>query len=82
MCIRDRGDYKSRTLKLIEILKGWTPHNYLIASPEGIDAVSYTHLIYIFCIFNENALYKMTTAYISYSDKLFIEYIKKRIPPH
>ena len=33
-------------------------------------------------IFNENALYKMTTAYISYSDKLFIEYIKKRIPPH
>lgn len=33
-----KGDYKPRTLKLIEILKEWTPHNYLIASPEGVDA--------------------------------------------
>ena len=29
--------YKPRTLKLIEILKEWTPHNYLIASPEEIE---------------------------------------------
>lgn len=33
-----KGDYKPRTLKLIEILKEWTPHNYLIASPEGVDS--------------------------------------------
>lgn len=33
-----KGDYKPRTLKLIEILKEWTPHNYLIASPGGVDA--------------------------------------------
>lgn len=31
-----KSDYKPRTLKLIEILSEWTPHNYLIASPEGV----------------------------------------------
>ena len=30
------GDYKERTLKLIEILKEWTPHHYLISSPDSI----------------------------------------------
>lgn len=32
-----KSDYKPRTLKLIEILSEWTPHNYLIASPEGVE---------------------------------------------
>lgn len=31
-----RGDYKPRTLKLIDILSEWTSHNYLIGSPDGI----------------------------------------------
>ena len=31
------GDYKPRTLKLIDILSEWTSHNYLIGSPGGID---------------------------------------------
>lgn len=31
-----KSDYKPRTLKLIEILSEWTPHNYLIANPEGV----------------------------------------------
>lgn len=35
--LASKGDYKPRTLKLIEILKEWTPHNYLIASPEEIE---------------------------------------------
>lgn len=35
--LASKGDYKERSLKLIEILSEWTPHNYLIGSPEGID---------------------------------------------
>lgn len=35
--LASKGDYKARTVKLIEILGEWTPHNYLIASPEGVD---------------------------------------------
>lgn len=31
------GDYKPRTVKLIEILSEWTSHNYLIGSPDGIE---------------------------------------------
>ena len=31
------GDYKPRTLRLIEILGEWTSHNYLIASPAGVE---------------------------------------------
>ncbi len=34
------GDYKARTQKLIGILREWTPHNYLISSPEGLEASS------------------------------------------
>ncbi len=37
--VGSKGDYKPRTLKLIDILSEWTPHNYLIASPEGVDQV-------------------------------------------
>lgn len=37
--VGSKGDYKARTLKLIDILSEWTPHNYLIASPEGVDQV-------------------------------------------
>ncbi len=43
--LASKGDYKSRTLKLIEILSEWTPHNYLISSPEGIDTISNKDLI-------------------------------------
>lgn len=35
--LASKGDYKERTLRLIEILGEWTPHNYLITSPEGIE---------------------------------------------
>lgn len=35
--LASEGDYKPRTLKLIEILGEWTSHNYLIASPEGVE---------------------------------------------
>lgn len=31
------GDYKPRTVKLIDILSEWTSHNYLIGSSEGLD---------------------------------------------
>ena len=30
------GDYRPRTRKLVEILSEWTPHNYLIGSPDGL----------------------------------------------
>ena len=36
--LASEGDYKPRTLCLIEILSEWTSHNYLIASPSGVDA--------------------------------------------
>lgn len=35
--LASEGDYKKRTIKLIEILSEWTPHNYLISSPKGVD---------------------------------------------
>lgn len=34
--LASESDYKPRTLKLIEILSEWTPHNYLVASPKGV----------------------------------------------
>lgn len=43
--LASRGDYKPRTMKLIEILREWTPHNYLIASPDGVDEQSDQNLI-------------------------------------
>lgn len=36
--LASEGDYKPRTLRLIEILSEWTSHNYLIASPSGVEA--------------------------------------------
>ncbi len=36
--LASEGDYKPRTLRLIEILSEWTSHNYLISSPSGVDA--------------------------------------------
>ncbi|MDO4465695.1 MAG: SIS domain-containing protein [Bacillota bacterium] len=35
--LASEGDYKPRTIKLVEILSEWTPHNYIIGSPNGID---------------------------------------------
>lgn len=43
--LASKSDYKPRTLKLIEILSEWTPHNYLIASPEGVAAPTDKDLI-------------------------------------
>lgn len=36
--LASESDYKERTMKLVEILSEWTPHNYVIGSPEGIPA--------------------------------------------
>lgn len=49
--LASKGSYKPRTLKLIEILSEWTPHNYLISSPEGINTVSAKNLL---CDFAED----------------------------
>ena len=43
--LASRGDYKPRTMKLVGILSEWTPHNYLIASPDGVDVQSDKNLI-------------------------------------
>ena len=43
--LASRGDYKPRTMKLVGILSEWTPHNYLIASPDGVDVQSGKNLI-------------------------------------
>lgn len=51
-----KSDYKPRTLKLIEILNEWTPHNYLIASPEGIEHPTDKDLI---CHFVEDPLFSV-----------------------
>lgn len=51
-----KSDYKPRTLKLIEILREWTPHNYLIASPEGVNASSDRDLI---CNFVDDPLFSV-----------------------
>ena len=37
--LASKGDYKPRTVKLIEILSEWTPHNYLIGTAEGVDEI-------------------------------------------
>lgn len=52
--LASKGDYKPRTLKLIEILSEWTPHNYLVASPEGIENPIEKDLI---CDFVEDPLF-------------------------
>ncbi len=49
--LASKGGYKTRTLKLIEIVREWTPHNYLISSTEGIDTVLDKDLI---CDFTED----------------------------
>lgn len=36
--LASKGDYKQRTVKLIDILSRWTDHNYLIGSPDGIES--------------------------------------------
>ena len=48
------GDYKPRTLKLIEILREWTPHNYLIGSPDGVEEARDQYLL---CNFVEDPLF-------------------------
>lgn len=52
--LASEGDYKPRTVKLIEILSDWTPHNYLIGSPSGIENPSDKYLI---CDFVEDPLF-------------------------
>ena len=52
--LASKGDYKPRTLRLIEVLKEWTPHNYLIGSPEGIVEQNSKNLI---CNFVEDPLF-------------------------
>jgi glucosamine 6-phosphate synthetase-like amidotransferase/phosphosugar isomerase protein len=49
-----KGDYKLRTVKLIEILSEWTSHNYLIASKENIDVVDNKYLL---CDFVDDPLF-------------------------
>lgn len=51
-----KGDYKPRTLKLMEILSEWTPHNFLIASPEGVDHPTGKDLI---CDFVEDPMFSV-----------------------
>lgn len=43
--LASKGDYKPRTLKLIDILSEWTPHNYLITSPDGVENQSDRYLL-------------------------------------
>lgn len=43
--LASKGDYKPRTMKLIEILSEWTPHNYLITSPDGVAVRSDKNLL-------------------------------------
>lgn len=52
--LASKGDYKPRTVKLIEILSEWTPHNYMIASPEGLEKTTSKDLI---CQFVEDPLF-------------------------
>lgn len=52
--LASKGDYKPRTVKLIEILSEWTPHNYLIASPDGIEHPTEKDLL---CPFAEDSLF-------------------------
>lgn len=52
--LTSKGDYKPRTVKLIDILSEWTPHNYMIASPEGLEKTTSKDLI---CRFVEDPLF-------------------------
>ncbi len=52
--LASKGDYKPRVVKLIEILSDWTPHNYLIGSPDGIEDHSDKYLL---CDFVEDPLF-------------------------
>ncbi|WP_235839274.1 SIS domain-containing protein [Clostridium sp. Marseille-P2415] len=52
--LASKGDYKPRTVKLIDILNEWTPHNYMIASPEGLEKTTKRDLI---CDFIEDPLF-------------------------
>lgn len=52
--LASKGDYKLRTVKLINILSEWTSHNYMIASSEGLEETSSKDLI---CEFVEDSLF-------------------------
>lgn len=52
--LASKGDYKPRVVKLIDILKEWTPHHYMIASPEGLESTTTNDLI---CEFIEDPLF-------------------------
>nr|WP_288826718.1 SIS domain-containing protein [uncultured Clostridium sp.] len=52
--LASQGDYKPRVQKLVNILNEWTPHHYMIASPEGMLQTSSKDLI---CEFTEDPLF-------------------------
>ncbi len=52
--LASKSDYKPRTQKLIEILSEWTPHNYMISSPEDVEKQTEKDLI---CNFTEDDLF-------------------------
>ncbi len=52
--LASKSDYKPRTQKLIEILSEWTPHNYMISSPEDVEKHTEKDLI---CNFTEDDLF-------------------------
>lgn len=52
--LASKGDYKPRVEKLVNILNEWTPHHYVIASPEGLIKDSLKNLV---CEFIEDPLF-------------------------
>ncbi len=52
--LASKGDYKPRVEKLVNILNEWTPHHYVIASPEGQFKDSSKNLV---CDFTEDPLF-------------------------
>ncbi|MBE5981317.1 MAG: SIS domain-containing protein [Paenibacillaceae bacterium] len=52
--LASKGDYKPRVEKLVNILNEWTPHHYVIASPEGLLKDSLKNLV---CEFIEDPLF-------------------------
>ncbi|MBE5986680.1 MAG: SIS domain-containing protein [Paenibacillaceae bacterium] len=52
--LASKGDYKPRVEKLVNILNEWTPHHYVIASPEGLFKDSSKNLV---CDFTEDPLF-------------------------
>lgn len=54
--LASEGDYKQRTLRLIEILSQWTDHHYLIGSSQGVNVENNRYLL---CDFVEDPLFSV-----------------------